>query len=164
MGINRPFRELVAVALGAATAALAVAQPAGAATPGQVVVARGEPVEVAVVLPFTGDLAAVGAAAWNAVQLAVERRSRIKGHPVQLNRFDGPCGADGGLNLASANQVVGNPENVAVIGHFCSNHLKEALPVYQAAGVVTISGSATGALVPAFGPDVFNSVAVSDAC
>ena len=163
MRSQRPFREFVSIALAISTAFLAAGQPAHAEA-GQLIVPRGSTVQVAVVLPFTGDLDRLGVAAWNAVQLAVEKQSRIKGFPVQLNRFDGPCGPDGGLNLLAANQVVANPQNVAVIGHFCSNHFKEALPVYEAAGVVTISGSATGALVPAFGPGVFNSVAVSDAC
>lgn len=164
MRIHRPFHELVSAALAVATAALAAVQPVGAASTGQVIVPRGEAVQIAVVLPITGSLDAVGTAAWNAVQLAVEKHSRVKGFAVQLNRFDGPCGPDGGLNLAAANQVVANPQNVAVIGHFCSDHFSEALPVYEAAGVVTISGSATGATVPSFGSDVFNSVAVSDAC
>lgn len=164
MRTNRRSHELVSAALAVATAALAAVQPVGAASTGQVIVPRGAAVQIAVVLPITGDVDGVGAAAWNAVQLALEKHSRIKGFAVQLNRFDGPCGSDGGLNLAAANQVVANPQNVAVIGHFCSNHFMEALPVYEAAGVVTISASATGATVPSFGPDVFNSVAVSDAC
>lgn len=130
----------------------------------RIVVSRGGAVQIAVVLPFTGDASVLGQGAWNAVQLAVEKKARIKGFPVQLNSFDGPCGPDGGLNLAAANQVVANPQNVAVIGHFCSNHFMEALPVYEAARVVAISGSATNPNLPSFGPDVFNSVAVSDAC
>ena len=167
MRIQRPLRELGAAVLAVMTATLTAGQPVGAALPaatGQVVVPRGNVVQIAVVLPFTGDLNVVGAGAWNAVQLAVEKHSRIKGFAVHLNPLNGPCGPDDGLNLAAANQVVANPQNVAVIGHFCSPHFKEALPVYQTAGVVTISGSVTGAMVPSFGPDVFNSVAVSDAC
>lgn len=164
MRISRPVGKFVSVTLAVATAALAAGLPVHAAASGQVMVARGSLIQIAVVLPFSGDLSALGDGAWNAVQLAAERQSRIKGHGIQLNRFDGPCGADGGLNLAAANQVVANPQNVAVIGHFCSNHFVESLPVYEAGGVVTISGSATGAAVPSFGPDVFNSVAVSDAC
>ena len=164
MRSQRSIREHVSVALAAATAMLAAVQPVGAAATGQVFVPRGAAVQVAVVLPFSGNLDLLGAAAWNAVQLAVEKHSRIKGFPVQLNTFDGPCGPDGGLNVLAANQVVANPQNVGVIGHFCSNHFIQALPVYEAAGVVTISGSSTGAIVPPFGPSVFNSVAVSDAC
>jgi ABC-type branched-subunit amino acid transport system substrate-binding protein len=163
----KPFRQLVSVVLAALAMTLIGSQAAGAAAPaasGQVVVQRGDAVQIAVVLPFTGDLEALGEAAWNSVQLAVEKHSRIKGFAVRLNRFNGPCGTDDGLNLTAANQVIANPQNVAVIGHFCSPHFKEALPVYEAAGVVTISGSVTGATVPAFGPDVFNSVAITDPC
>jgi len=135
-----------------------------AAASDQVVVPRGSAVQIAVVLPFTGFAAVSGEGAWNGVRLAVEKQSRIKGFAVQLNRFNGPCGPDDGLNVLAANQVVANPQNVAVIGHFCSNHFSEALPVYQAAGIVTLSGSATSPILPSMGPDVFNDVAIKDAC
>src|ERR1700694_2933571 len=120
MRIQRPLRELVAVVLAVMTAPLTAGQPVGAALPaatGQVVVPLGNVIQIAVVLPFSGDLTPMGDGAWNAVQLAVERHQRIRGFSVQLNRFDGPCGPDGGLNLAAANQVVANPPSVAVIGH-----------------------------------------------
>lgn len=131
---------------------------------GQVSVPRGGVIQIAVVLPFTGFDGTLGAGAWNAVQLAVEKSPRIKGFAVQLNRFNGPCGADDGLNVLAAHQVVANPQNVAVIGHFCSNHYIDALPVYEAAGVVTVSGSATDPNLPSFGPNVFNAVAIGDEC
>lgn len=129
-----------------------------------VVVPPGGRVQIAVVVPITGESAAVGAGAWNAVLLAVEKQSRIKGFAVQLNKFNGPCGSDDGLNVLAANQVVANPQNVAVIGHFCSNHFIEALPIYEAAGVVTVSGSATNPTLASFGRGVFNAVAISDSC
>ena len=135
-----------------------------AAASDQVVVPRGSAVQIAVVLPFTGFAAISGEGAWNGVRLAVEKQSRIKGFAVQLNKFNGPCGPDDGLNVLAANQVVANPQNVAAIGHFCSNHFSEALPVYEAAGVVTLSGSATSPILRSRGPDVFNDVAISDAC
>src|SRR2546427_508840 len=37
-------------------------------------------------------------------------------------------------------------------------------PNYQAAGIVTLSGSATSPILPSMGPDVFNDVAIKDAC
>jgi len=129
-----------------------------------VIVTRGAPLQVAVVLPFTGFLADQGQSAWKAVRLAVEKHPRIRGFLVQLNQFNGPCGPDDGQNVLAANQVVANRQNVGVIGHFCSPHFSEALPIYEAGTVVTISASATSPFLPSLGPDVFNDIAISDAC
>src|SRR6202158_2012142 len=73
----------------------------------EVVIPRGAPVQISVVLPFTGFLADQGQSAWKAVQLAVEKHSRIRGFAVQLNQFNGPCGPDDGQYVLSGNQVGG---------------------------------------------------------
>src|SRR6266849_4673812 len=131
-----------------------------AASGGQVIVPRGQPVQIAVVLPFTGPTAALGASALNAVQMALEKHSRIRGFDIQLNDIDGPCGPGAvAANAAAASAVVSNPQNVAVIGHFCSAGFRVALQTYEAAGVVTMSGSANNPTLPTFGPNVFNSLA-----
>ena len=44
----------------------------------------------------------------------------------------------------------------------CSSDEQVALPIYERAGVVTLSGSATDPLNPTLGPQVFNSVDVPD--
>jgi ABC-type branched-subunit amino acid transport system substrate-binding protein len=156
------FRELM-TALGASLTLGAFAPASEVAAANQVLVPRESPVQIAVVLPLSGPQAPLGEGAWNAIQLAVEKHSRIRGFTVQLNPFDGPC-HDPGQNVIAANQVVANPQNVAVIGHFCSVDFSAALPVYEAADLVTLTGSVTSPFVPGFGPDVFNDVAVSDAC
>lgn len=130
----------------------------------QVVVAPNQPIEIAVVLPVTGDSVVVGVGAWNSVQLAVAKQPKIKGFSVKLKRFNGPCGPDAGVNVNSANQVVASMQNVAVIGHFCSDHMSEVLPIYQSAGIATLSGSASNPLLADLGTTVFNSVVVSDGC
>ena len=154
--------------LGALTLALSITPPVEAAS-GQVVVPNGSPVQIAVVLDHSGGLTAAGASARNAVQMAVERHPRIRGFKVLLNDFDGPCGGKVGdtrdipsLNAAVATAVVENAQNVAVIGHMCSLGDRAALPTYETAGVVTLSGSATDPLNPTLGPHVFNSVDVPD--
>jgi len=158
--LSRALGIAIAGLLAAGSFAIGVA-PYAAAFAGQVTVRGGEAVHVAVVLDHSGILAASGFSARNAVRMAVERRPSIKGFAVQLNDFDGPCHEP---NIAAnvAAEVVANPANVAVIGHMCSPDEHAALPVYEQAGVVTVSGSATGLLNPAFGPDVFNSVDVPD--
>jgi len=127
----------------------------------QVVVQRGNPVQIAVVLDRSGSLSVQGASARNAVQMAVEKHPLIRGFDVLLNDFNGPC-QDPETSAAVAAQVVANPANIAVIGHMCSPDERAALPIYEQAGVVTISGTATNPTNPSFGPDVFNSLLVPD--
>lgn len=158
--MRRVFSATALALLLAGVCAMALGRAAGTAG-GQVVVHRGEPVQIAVVLDHSGGLAASGLSSRNAVQMAVDRHPSIRGFPVQLNDFDGPCHAPD-VAAAVAAQVVANPANVAVIGHMCSLDEHAALPIYEEAGVVAISGSATGLRNPDFGPDVFNSVDVPD--
>lgn len=146
--------------------ALSVTSPAEAAG-GQVVVPRGDPIQIAVVLDHSGLLAPLGADARNAIKMALEKHSRIKGFRVQLNDFDGPChlatpAATFAANKRAATAVIANPQNVAVIGHMCSPPDAVVLPIYQAAGVVTLSGSTTKPGLTSHGPDVFNTLAVAD--
>ena len=165
--LGRPSlrHRLAALAIGAVIGAGAAALAASdVSASGQVLVAKGAAVHVAAVLPMTGGNADLGSGALNAVRLAIALHPRIKGFPIQLQVLDGPCGPDGGQNVAAANQIVADPRNVAVIGHFCSNHMIEVLPIYESAGVVTVSGSTTNPALPSYGPNVFNSVAVPDGC
>jgi ABC-type branched-subunit amino acid transport system substrate-binding protein len=73
--------------------------------------------------------------------------------------FDANCF---GTDAAAASAIVANTQILGVIGHACSSGLTAALPIYEAAGVVTISGSATADSLPTLGPTIFNRTAVSD--
>jgi hypothetical protein len=165
-------------AVAAALAAGAVGPAAAAAN--QVVVPHGAPVQLAVVLDKSDSVAPLYTAGIrNAIQMAVQLHPRIHGFPIRLNDgFDAPCVGDGAFaqNLADAAAVVANPQNVAVLGHFCSAPLggvtfpgpcpspppTSALSLYQQNGVVLISGSTTNACLPAIGPTVFNATIVPD--
>ena len=133
------------------------------ATNVRVVVPRGQPVEIAFVgasdFPtFTQDFR-------HAIQMAIEDHPTIRGFPVQINEFDPPCSSGPGSdaeNVAAADKVVANAQNTAVIGHVCSTGFRPALPIYESADVVTLSGSATAADLPSNGPTVFNRTAVPD--
>jgi ABC-type branched-subunit amino acid transport system substrate-binding protein len=131
---------------------------------GRVVVRRGQPVQIVVAVDDTGFGASFGPSAREAVQMAVERHPSIRGFAIQINPFSALCegGSPASLaeNTATANAVVGNPGNVAVLGHPCSLEAPSWLPIYEAAGVVTINGSTNGPFVPAFGPTVFNATAI----
>ena len=61
-------------------------------------------------------------------------------------------------------EIVDNTQNAAVLGHICSAGFAGALQIYESAGIVTISGSASFSSLPGFGPTVFNRThVVSDA-
>ena len=59
-----------------------------------------------------------------------------------------------------AQEIVSNKQNTGVIGPFCSSGARFSLPVYEAAGVVVISGSTQAVNLPAFAPTVFNRTLV----
>ena len=123
----------------------------------QVVVTRGNPVEIA--FPAATEFPEFSAEFRNAITLAIEAHPTIRGFPIQVNVVETTCGGD---NSSVAAAIVANKQNTAVLGHLCSAGFASALPVYEAAGVVTISGSATRDDLPALGPNVFNRTAVRD--
>ena len=127
-------------------------------------------VQVAVVLDTSEPFASLySEGIRNAIHMAVSEHPTIRGFPVQLNEnFNGPCG-DGmvGANTATAQDVVSNAQNVAVIGHLCSTAFAgqcqappTALSTYENAGIVAINGSTTMPCLPSIGPHVFDGVAV----
>jgi ABC-type branched-subunit amino acid transport system substrate-binding protein len=141
------------------------AQPVTAAqtATSTVVVPREQPVQFTFTADTTHDpvIAQVSVSAEDAIQMAIQRHPAIRGFRVQVSDVETDCGGD---NSLSATDIVGNTQNTAVLGNICSAGMASALPIYQAAGVVTISGSATAGFLPALGPTVFNRTAVvSDA-
>lgn len=127
------------------------------ASAGQVVVTRGNPVEI--VFTAATEFPEFSAEFRNAITLAIEAHPTIRGFPIQVNVVETTCGGD---NSGFAASIVANEQNTAVLGHLCSAGFASALPVYEAAGVVTISGSATRDDLPSLGPTVFNRTAVRD--
>ena len=167
----RTIRRLVVPAVLAGlvvAAALASRGEAGAVrtpriTSSKVVVPRGRPLEIAFV--GSSDFPAFTQSFRNAIEMAIEDHPAIRGFQVQLTESDPPCfgGTDpGAANVAAANAIVADSQIAGVIGHVCSDGFRAALPVYEQAGVVTISGSATAADLPSLGPTVFNRTAVPD--
>jgi hypothetical protein len=157
----------LAVSLGQARASVG--------TGSQVVVPRGQPVQIAVVLDESPPISTLySQGIRNAVQMALRLHSSVRGFPIQLNdNFDGPCFGDDNVavNAAAADAVVSNTQNVAVIGHICSQAFAAgatcpkpapttALSIYEAQAITTINGSATAPCNASVGPTVFNGTAV----
>jgi hypothetical protein len=132
-------------------------------TVSQVVVSRGRPVEIAFV-DDSGSGFATSLA--NAVQMAVDEHPSIRGFPIQVDQVDvKTCGdppTAATAALSAANAITADKQNVAVLGQVCSYGFAQALPVYEAAGVVAISGSATNPSLPAAAPTVFDRTVVDD--
>lgn len=154
------------VALALVASSGTAAARSGRSTHGKVVVPRGQPVQIVVAVDDSGFGALFGPSARNTVQMAIERHPEIRGFAIQVNSFNAICDNGSAASLAAgaaiANAVVGNTQNVAVLGHPCSAEAASWLPIYESAGVATINGSTTAPNIPAFGPTVFNATAVAD--
>lgn len=162
MSRKRFIYAAVLVALAASGLALTAAaseSSTGTSSATTVVVPRGQPVQIAFV--GSSDLPDFTKSFRNAIQMAIGQHPTIRGFPIHINESDPSCG-DAGANVAAANAIVSNLQNAAVIGHICSSGFTPALPIYESADLVTISGSATDSSLPSLGPNVFNRTAVAD--
>ena len=123
------------------------------------------PIKIAVVGAHSGDLASYGLPTVNAAKLVVEQRNvkcGINGRMIELVVEDDMCKPEIATN--SATKVIG--ENVhAVVGHICSGATKAALGLYNDAGLVAISPSATSPDLTQSGeyPNFFRTIASDDA-
>ena len=145
----------------ACVACLALSASAYAGPGSQVVVPRGQPLQIAFVNDLTGVVSSYGPSLANAVRLAVGFHPTIRGFRIQINTYDNGCG-DPSKSVAAAQAIVANTQNAGVIGHLCSFGFDQALPIYDAAGIVTISGSATNPALAALGTSIFNRVYIPD--
>jgi len=147
------------ILIGLAAALLPSAASARATDSAQVVVHRGRPVQITFAEPV-GD-ADYPTSLANAIHMAVAAHPRVRGFRVRVNVANAPCG-DTSADVAAAKTVAANPQNVAVLGQVCSSGFDQALPIYEAAGMVTITGSATNDSLPSYGSIVFDRTVVSD--
>lgn len=163
IGTFRRFTGVIAVliCLGFLSSGLlptgAFASPLSAAANGSVVIAPGNPVEIAVanstVIPEAADIPL-------AVQQAISAYGAIKGFSVQTNSFDTGC--DGAVAATKAANIVANAQHVGVLGPLCSGATIGAAPVFEAAGLVMISASNTAMDLHTYGPNIFNRVVIED--
>ena len=110
---------------------------------GAVEVGPGEPVELAVMLSFSGA-PAFGEPIAKAIRLAIEDYGDVHGHPVLIaDSLDSACSPDGGRR--AARRAITAPQTVGVIGTTCSSAAIEASPLISDAGMVMISGLNTAA-------------------
>ena len=108
---------------------------------GCIEVAPDEPILLASSLVVSGPNTQLGLDSQWGVELAIDFREEVLGHPIELQAEDDGCNAEGGQ--ASAQKVVSNPQIVALIGTSCSSAGVPAAEVISAAGYAMVSPSNT---------------------
>ncbi len=108
---------------------------------GCVIVAPGEPIWLASALVISGANAELGLDSQRGVEIALDFREDILGHPLALQTEDDGCHAVGGQNAAT--KIISNPEIVAVVGTSCSGAAVPASEIISDAGYVMVSPSNT---------------------
>ncbi|MCZ6706745.1 MAG: branched-chain amino acid ABC transporter substrate-binding protein [Chloroflexi bacterium] len=113
----------------------------------EIVIAAGEPLLVGVSSALTGPIAVRGKQYRDAVVVAVDRwkaanGETIGGHAIVVVAEDDGC-TESDVTRRAAGRHLQRPGLVGVLGPQCSTGAAAAIPIYNLAGVVSISGSAT---------------------
>jgi len=108
---------------------------------GCVEVTEGDPIIIASALVVSGPNASLGLDAQYGVEIALENKVELFGHPLELQAEDGGCSAEGGQTVAT--KIASNEDIVAVVGHNCSSSCTPAAPIYADAGITMVSPSCT---------------------
>lgn len=108
---------------------------------GCVTIAPGDPIVLASALVISGPNTELGLDSQYGVQLAIDFRGNVLGHPIQLQPEDDGCSAEGGQT--SAQKIVSNPQIVAMVGTSCSGAGVPAARIISDAGFVMVSPSNT---------------------
>ncbi len=111
------------------------------AAEGDVVIAAGDPIRIASALVISGPNTDLGLDSQHGVEIAIEFKGEIKGHPIELQAEDDGCSAEGGQ--AAGQKIVSDPTIVAVIGTSCSGSGVPMAQVISDAGYVMVSPSNT---------------------
>ena len=119
------------------------------------VIEPGQGLRIGVSASLSGGTASVGEDIRDAVILAAEDLGKdILGFPLTVVAEDDGC-TDAERAVAAANEFVADPSVVAVVGPMCSNGARAANPVYERAGLLHISASASMPALTDEGSKVF---------
>ncbi len=108
---------------------------------GVVRVARGQPIVIAYWLVVAGPDASLGVDSRRGIEIAIDDKKTVAGHPVRLIGEDSGCNAEGGTTAAT--KLAANRQIVAAIGSSCSSEAVPGAPILCKAGIVTVSPSNT---------------------
>ena len=94
-----------------------VVEPPCSDPAGCVVIGPDAPILIGVMLPLSGAHRDLGIAAAHGIEIAIEHRREIFGHPIEIVAEDSVCEGEGALRAAEA--LIANPGIVSVIGSSC---------------------------------------------
>ncbi len=127
---------------------------------GCAVIGKGKTIKVAYVGPMTGDYSAFGIDMSRGAEIAVKEMPQIKGFTVELVIEDTQGSPEQGA--AVANKLAADPQIVGIDGHTFSGSTEVAIPIYEKAGIVMVSPSATNPSLTDLGSKIFNRVVFQD--
>lgn len=108
---------------------------------GVVRIARGQPITIAYWFVIAGPDASLGIDTRRGIEIAIDDKKTVAGHPIRLIGEDSGCNAEGGVTAATklaANRVI-----VAAVGSNCSSEAVPGAPILWRAGISTVSPSNT---------------------
>lgn len=113
--------------------------------------------------PYTGDLSKIGLDSLNAIKMAVEEINETGGiNSKKIVLVEGDDAGDPAKGTIAADRFISDTEILGVIGPMNSPVVNAALPVYEKAGLVLISQSATTSDLTDKGFKVMHRVAPRD--
>lgn len=125
------------------------------------VIKPGQTIKIGMGGPMSGDNAAYGLDSAQAAEIAITDAGEFNGFSFELDAQDDLGTPEGGA--AVANKFVSDPQIVAIEGHVFSGASGAAMPIYEKAGLVMLSGSATNPGLTQKGSKVFNRGVFTDA-
>ena len=108
---------------------------------GCVEVFPGDPIRIASALVVSGPNTELGLDSQYGVEIALDYRGELLGHPLELQAEDDGCSAEGGQT--SATKIVSDPSIVAMVGTSCSGAGVPAAKIVTDAGYAMVSPSNT---------------------
>ena len=112
-----------------------------------IVIAADEPIIIGISAALTGPIESFGTIGRDATIVGVERwkaanGDQIAGHDIEIRAEDDGC-FEADITAQAAERLLRVKGLVGVIGPICSDGAAAVIPAYAAAGIVSISGSAT---------------------
>jgi branched-chain amino acid transport system substrate-binding protein len=104
-------------------------------------VAPDEPVRIGYAFVVSGADVTLGTDTKRGVEIAVDDKGEILGHPIEIVGEDSLCSAEGGQTAAT--KLSSDTKLVGVIGTNCSSAARAAIPIFCGANIPTISPSNT---------------------
>jgi branched-chain amino acid transport system substrate-binding protein len=108
---------------------------------GCVTYAPDDPIRIASALVISGPDSQLGLDSQYGIEIAMDFKGEVLGHPVELQAEDDGCNAEGGQ--AAGQKIVSDPSIVAVVGTSCSGAGVPMSKVVSEAGYLMVSPSNT---------------------